>query len=78
MNEFLASNEWYWRLARTIVQGVLGVVIANHRPDHGLVRAGPEREGPGRGARDGGPFSHHGGTRRRRQGHRHPEGRCQP
>ena len=28
MNEFLASNEWYWRLARTIVQGVLGVVIA--------------------------------------------------
>ena len=29
MNEFLTSNEWYWRLARTIVQGVLGVVIAN-------------------------------------------------
>ena len=29
MNEFLASNEWYWRLGRTIVQGVLGVVIAN-------------------------------------------------
>ena len=29
MNEFLASNEWYWRLARTIIQGVLGVVIAN-------------------------------------------------
>ena len=29
MNEFLASNEWCWRLARTIVQGVLGVVIAN-------------------------------------------------
>ena len=29
MNEFLASNEWYWRLARTIVQGILGVVIAN-------------------------------------------------
>ena len=29
MNEFLASNEWYWRLARTIVQGVLGVVVAN-------------------------------------------------
>lgn len=29
MNKFLASNEWYWRLARTIVQGVLGVVIAN-------------------------------------------------
>ena len=29
MNEFLASNEWYWRLARTIVQRVLGVIIAN-------------------------------------------------
>ena len=29
MSEFLASNEWQWRLARTIVQGVLGVVIAN-------------------------------------------------
>ena len=29
MNEYLASNDWYWRLARTIVQGVLGVVIAN-------------------------------------------------
>ena len=29
MNEFLASNDWQWRLLRTIVQGVLGVVIAN-------------------------------------------------
>lgn len=29
MNEFLASNDWHWRLARTIVQGVPGVVIAN-------------------------------------------------
>lgn len=29
MNEFLASNEWQWRLLRTIVQGVLGVLIAN-------------------------------------------------
>lgn len=30
MSEFLANNEWYWRLARTIVQGgVLGVIIAN-------------------------------------------------
>lgn len=28
MNEFLASNDWYWRLARTIVQGALGMVIA--------------------------------------------------
>ena len=29
MNEFLASNDWQWRLLRTIVQGVLGVVVAN-------------------------------------------------
>ena len=25
----MASNDWQWRLLRTIVQGVLGVVIAN-------------------------------------------------
>ena len=29
MNEFLASNEWYWRLLRTIVQDGLGVVVTN-------------------------------------------------
>ncbi|MBQ9002342.1 MAG: hypothetical protein IJ087_10855 [Eggerthellaceae bacterium] len=29
MTEFLTSNEWYWRLARTMVQGVLGVIVAN-------------------------------------------------
>lgn len=29
MSELLASNDWQWRLLRTIVQGVLGVVIAN-------------------------------------------------
>ena len=29
METFLTSNEWPWRLARTIVQGVLGVVVAN-------------------------------------------------
>ena len=29
MSEFLASNDWKWRLVRTIVQGVLGVFIAN-------------------------------------------------
>lgn len=28
MNEFLASNDWQWSILRTIVQGVLGVVIA--------------------------------------------------
>lgn len=29
IKDFFKSNEWYWRLARTIVQGILGVVIAN-------------------------------------------------
>ena len=29
MTKFLNSNEWQWRLARTIAQGVLGVVVAN-------------------------------------------------
>ena len=29
MDTFLASNEWQWRLLRTVVQGVLGVIVAN-------------------------------------------------
>ena len=29
MRTFLTSNEWNWRLARTILQGILGVVVAN-------------------------------------------------
>lgn len=29
MSEFLTGNEWYWRLARTVLQGVLGVIVAN-------------------------------------------------
>ena len=29
MEKFLTGNEWQWRLARTIVQGIVGVVIAN-------------------------------------------------
>lgn len=29
MDKFLTGNEWQWRLARTIVQGILGVVVAN-------------------------------------------------
>ena len=29
MTVFLTSNEWQWRLTRTIVQGILGVVVAN-------------------------------------------------
>ena len=29
MNEFLTSNDTKWRLLRTIVQGILGVIVAN-------------------------------------------------
>ena len=29
MKKFLTSNNWQFRLARTIVQGVIGVIIAN-------------------------------------------------
>lgn len=29
MNKFLTSNGTLWRLLRTIVQGVLGVIVAN-------------------------------------------------
>ena len=29
MNTFLTSNEWQYRLLRTIVQGILGVIVAN-------------------------------------------------
>ena len=29
MDKFLTGNEWNWRLLRTIVQGVLGVFVAN-------------------------------------------------
>lgn len=29
MGEFLAGNDWKWRLLRTVAQGVLGVVVAN-------------------------------------------------
>ena len=27
MTKFLTSNEWQWRLARTIVQGILDVLV---------------------------------------------------
>lgn len=29
MTMFLTDNGWQWRLLRTIVQGVLGVIVAN-------------------------------------------------
>lgn len=29
MEKFLRSNDWQYRLLRTIVQGVIGVIVAN-------------------------------------------------
>ena len=29
MDKFLTGNEWQWRFARTIAQGVLGVFVAS-------------------------------------------------
>ena len=29
MDKFLTSNDWKYRLLRTIIQGVLGVIVAN-------------------------------------------------
>lgn len=29
MNDFLTSNSWQMRLARTILQGIIGVIVAN-------------------------------------------------
>lgn len=29
MEKFLISNDWKYRLLRTIIQGVLGVIVAN-------------------------------------------------
>ena len=29
MKKFLSSNEWEYRLLRTIIQGVFGVIVAN-------------------------------------------------
>lgn len=42
MNEFLTSNETKYRLARTIVQGVIGVLIANVDILVGMVQFPPE------------------------------------
>lgn len=29
MGKFLKSNEWQYRLLRTIIQGIIGVIVAN-------------------------------------------------
>jgi hypothetical protein len=42
MSDFLSGNEWYWRLARTVLQGVLGVIVANLDLLVGVMALGPE------------------------------------
>jgi hypothetical protein len=42
MSDFLSGNEWYWRLARTVLQGVLGVIVANLDLLVGTMALGPE------------------------------------
>lgn len=41
MRKFLTSNEWQYRLLRTIVQGVLGVLVANIDVIAGMVVLDP-------------------------------------
>ena len=64
METFLTSNEWPWRLARTIVQGVLGVVVANVDMLVGCAVLEPEWRAVVVGARDGSAHARHGGARR--------------
>ncbi|WP_307981540.1 hypothetical protein [uncultured Senegalimassilia sp.] len=45
MSELLTSNEWQWRLARTTVQGVLAVVVANLDLIIGVVALDPAWRG---------------------------------
>lgn len=42
MNTFLTSNSAKWRLARTIVQGVIAAIIANLVDILGLIHMSPE------------------------------------
>lgn len=42
MSDFLCGNEWWWRLARTVTQGVLGVVVANLDTIVGVTSLSPE------------------------------------
>ena len=41
MNKFLTSNDAQWRCARTIVQGVLGVIVAQLPQVLGLYQLDP-------------------------------------
>ena len=42
MNTFLTSNSAKWRLARTIVQGVIAAILANLVDILGLIHMSPE------------------------------------
>lgn len=46
MNDFLTSNKWQWRFLRTVVQGVLGVVVANLDMLVGCARCSTPRGAP--------------------------------
>lgn len=67
MNEFLTTNEWPWRLARTIVQGALGVLAANVDMLCGLCGARTCVARDRGRVRDGGALADHGRTRRPRR-----------
>ena len=41
MEKFLTSNDWQYRLARTILQGVIGVIIAQLPQVVGLYQLDP-------------------------------------
>ena len=42
MDKFLTSNDWKWRLGRTVVQGIMGVVVANLDLIFGQTALSPE------------------------------------
>lgn len=66
MGEFLRSNEWQWRLARTVVQGIIGVVIANIDLIVGWRVLDPSVRARS-GVRDGGALAGDGGAGRARR-----------
>lgn len=68
MEEFLNSNEWQWRLARAIVQGIFGVIIANVDQIFWSGGTGPRMACIGRGSYHGCALPGDGGARLGRYG----------
>lgn len=66
MSEFLNSNEWQWCLARTIVQCVIGVFVANIDLIVGWCVVEPQVRGLICRAGNGDPLVGDGGAWRRR------------